>query len=767
MVSTRMEGRVDNVERDVSVLKADVTQMKEWMLEMKDTLGRLEKKGDDKDDGDDRIEDEVKENSNYRKLELPLFDGDEAIGWLFRVERYFSLNRMRDAEKLEAVAVCLEGRALNWLQWLETRMEICLWQQFKSELLRRFHQSQKGNNYEMLMALKQTGTVSEYREQFELLSAPLKEAPEEMLIGAFQNGLKEEIRAEIRMVKAHNLMEVMDLAQKVEEKNRVLAKLKEDQEKASKAFKIFQSTSTNWTPTRPNIPKSSGPNDSDAKGNASGLVSRNSETRGGEKSRTVSSTASTGKNKYKRLTDEEMARKRANGECFTCDEKYSLAHKCKNKHLHVLILSNPIEEREEEEMIEECNAEGLLGEPTGNLMELSMNSIVGITGGRTMKIVRKVRGEEVMVMIDSGASHNFISSTLVDKLQLPVKGTSTYEVTVGDGHKVKGEGVLDKFSKVCKPLQGLPPSRSRDHAILVKEGAAPPNIRPYRYPHSQKSEIEKLVKEIVDARAIAYFSQLLSNRARKCSVYERELMAIVFAVKKWRHYLLGHKFVIRTDQKALKYLLEQRIIDPDQQKWASKLMGYSFEIQYKPGVENKAADALSRRGETLELKAFSVWKFDEFDEWEKEVQEDPQLTAIVQQIITGQKAPPGYGLQNGFLVYKGRLVVPKGSARATKLIEEYHSSPLGARPSTAPLPINNGLMYKEPLPGGVGDGMHILSAPVCIRIAFSSGRKRSIFPSSLRIDNERVRYTIRKTAQESIKLSRDLIISRYSTCSTE
>ncbi|KAF7844307.1 Retrovirus-related Pol polyprotein from transposon 17.6 [Senna tora] len=88
---------------------------------------------------------------------------------------------------------------------------------------------------------------------------------------------------------------------------------------------------------------------------------------------------------------------------------------------------------------------------------------------------------------------------------------------------------------------------------------------------------------------------MLSHRTQKSSVYERELMAIVFAVKKWRHYLLGHKFVIRRDKKALKYLLEQCIIDPDQQKWASKLMGYNFEIQYKPRVDNKAAGALSRK----------------------------------------------------------------------------------------------------------------------------------------------------------------------------
>lgn len=98
---------------------------------------------------------------------------------------------------------------------------------------------------------------------------------------------------------------------------------------------------------------------------------------------------------------------------------------------------------------------------------------------------------------------------------------------------------------------------------------------------------------------IAYHSQLFSGKALQGSVYEKELMAIVFAVKKWRSYLLGHHFIIRTDQKALKYLLEQRIIDEDQQKWVVKLMGFKFEVLYKPGKENRVVDALSR---TREIK---------------------------------------------------------------------------------------------------------------------------------------------------------------------
>lgn len=58
---------------------------------------------------------------------------------------------------------------------------------------------------------------------------------------------------------------------------------------------------------------------------------------------------------------------------------------------------------------------------------------------------------------------------------------------------------------------------------------------------------------------------------------------------------MGQEFTIKTDQISLKYLLEQRVNTPMQHKGLSKLLGLNYKIEYKRGVENKVANALSRK----------------------------------------------------------------------------------------------------------------------------------------------------------------------------
>ncbi|KAF3665039.1 hypothetical protein FXO37_11211 [Capsicum annuum] len=95
---------------------------------------------------------------------------------------------------------------------------------------------------------------------------------------------------------------------------------------------------------------------------------------------------------------------------------------------------------------------------------------------------------------------------------------------------------------------------------------------------------------------VAYISKSLAPKHQAMSVYDRELLALIFVVSNWSHYLLNNPFIIRTDQKALKHLLEQNIHTDFQIAGISKLMAFDFSIEYKKGVDNKCHDQLRWKG---------------------------------------------------------------------------------------------------------------------------------------------------------------------------
>jgi len=86
---------------------------------------------------------------------------------------------------------------------------------------------------------------------------------------------------------------------------------------------------------------------------------------------------------------------------------------------------------------------------------------------------------------------------------------------------------------------------------------------------------------IQDNHPVAYFSKGFSFSNRIKSTYDRELLAVVLALQKWKHYLLGHHFFIKTDHYSLKYLMQQRITTPEQQRLILKLLPFDFTIVYK------------------------------------------------------------------------------------------------------------------------------------------------------------------------------------------
>ena len=101
-----------------------------------------------------------------------------------------------------------------------------------------------------------------------------------------------------------------------------------------------------------------------------------------------------------------------------------------------------------------------------------------------------------------------------------------------------------------------------------------------------------------EERPIAFKSRPIKGKYLHRAIYEKEMLEILHALKKWRPYLMGRHFKVKTDHDSLKYFLEQRLSSKEQQKRVTKMLGYDFEIIYKKG--NKFADALSRKDEDVE-----------------------------------------------------------------------------------------------------------------------------------------------------------------------
>lgn len=94
--------------------------------------------------------------------------------------------------------------------------------------------------------------------------------------------------------------------------------------------------------------------------------------------------------------------------------------------------------------------------------------------------------------------------------------------------------------------------------------------------------------------AIYYASRTLNDAQVNYTTTEKELLAIIFALEKFRSYLIGSKIIVHTDHSALKYLLTKKDAKPRLIRWILLLQEFDIEIRDKPGRENVVADHLSR-----------------------------------------------------------------------------------------------------------------------------------------------------------------------------
>ncbi|UYV64787.1 hypothetical protein LAZ67_3001966, partial [Cordylochernes scorpioides] len=188
-------------------------------------------------------------------------------------------------------------------------------------------------------------------------------------------------------------------------------------------------------------------------------------------------------------------------------------------------------------------------------------------------------------------------------------------------------------------------------------------------------------------RPVGYASRTLSKAEKNYSTTERECLAAIWAINKFRPYLFGREFVIVTDHHALCWL--SNLKDPTGRlaRWALKLQEYNVTVVYKSGRKHQDADCLSRN--PLQLKSEEAYN-DEDDDipsitaltcFEAEQRKDPKICKLIEETERFGAESKGYEMLKGTLYKKNfdplgnqhLLVIPKHLR--LELLKSLHDAP--------------------------------------------------------------------------------------------
>src|ERR1041385_8542372 len=211
-----------------------------------------------------------------------------------------------------------------------------------------------------------------------------------------------------------------------------------------------------------------------------------------------------------------------------------------------------------------------------------------------------------------------------------------------------------------------------------------------------------------ERKVIAYGSRQLRAHEENYPTHDIELAVVIYALKLWRHYLVGNRCEIYTDHQSLKYLFTQPDLNLRQQRWLETIADYNMGISYTPGKANVVADALSRKGycSELEVQVEQPLLYEELRKLNLEIvpqgyvnslvfevdldkdikfiqKADSDVKNIKRYLATGK--PSVYRLADDQALYfKNRLVVPsKGNLNLTPdVMKEAHDTPLSIHPGS-------------------------------------------------------------------------------------
>ena len=145
------------------------------------------------------------------------------------------------------------------------------------------------------------------------------------------------------------------------------------------------------------------------------------------------------------------------------------------------------------------------------------------------------------------------------------------------------------------------------------------------------------------------------------------------AMIKFRQYLVGNKFVVKTDHNNLRYFLTEKNLNERQKKWVSKIQEFDFDIEYVKGKNNVVVDALSRRP--------SICLMDVVENWKATLEVEYSKVKFSCELFDGTNHDDRYKVLEGIIYYKCRIyLVPNLSLKA-EILQKSHVSPLAGHPS--------------------------------------------------------------------------------------
>jgi hypothetical protein len=238
------------------------------------------------------------------------------------------------------------------------------------EIITHYEDTRRNIFFSQFINLKEKGSVTEHIENFQRLNIKVIDIPCEHLIDVFIGTLRDNIQHEVHLWEPKSLENAFRVARNVESKNMAMATRR----------------------TNPNIYR-----ENDA-----------------PYSKTTQPT---------RFTPQQLEERKEKGLCFNCDSKYNKGHNCGEKKLFYIDCEEEEEQEQEQEQetSQDENVEAISYEELTPM--ISCNALAGISTPQTLKIEGYIKKKKVIVLTDSGSSHNFIHYKLAKSLNFFVYPT--------------------------------------------------------------------------------------------------------------------------------------------------------------------------------------------------------------------------------------------------------------------------------------------------------------------------------------------------------